>query len=168
MKKIILMICLFFGVNLYADLVQDAIEENGKGNYEKANKLFDEACTSGNMEGCWSLGLMYYVSGKDEDKIKAKDLYEKACDGGYAKGCHFLGDMYNTIDSGIEQDTAVAKEYYEKACDGGYADACFVLGSMYHYGYEVKQDKAKAKEFYKKACDGGAIFNACALYKRLQ
>ena len=167
MKKIILMICLLFGVNLYADLVEDAIKENAKGNDKKANELLDKACKSGNMEGCWALGLMYSVSGEKDAITKAKELYEKACDGGYMEGCHFLGDMYNTIDSGIEPDKAKAKALYEKACDGGYADACFVLGFMYDLGDGVQQDKAKAKAFYKKACDGGATFNACALYKRL-
>ncbi len=45
--------------------------QSTKGNYKKANELFDEACNAGNMEGCWALGLMYYASGNPKDKIKA-------------------------------------------------------------------------------------------------
>jgi len=168
MKKTILIICLFLGVNLFADFIQDGINENEKGNYKKANELFNKACNTGNMEGCWALGLMYYVSGKSEDKIKTKALYEKSCDGGFMKGCSFLADMYNSIDSGIALDRVKAKELYQKACDGGNANACFSIATMYNYGDSVKQDKVKAKAFYKKACDGGATMNACALYKRLK
>ena len=88
MKKVILIACLLLGVNLYANLLVDGIEEYNKGNYEKAKELYIKACDGGDMRACQNLGLIYYNGdGVRQDKVKAKELFGKACDGGYMNGC---------------------------------------------------------------------------------
>jgi len=124
MKKVILIACLLFGVNLYADLLEDGLQEHEKGNYKKATELFGKACDGGNMSACYNSGLMYdNGDGVRQDKVKAKELYTKACDGGYMGACYNLGVMHDNGD-GVRQDKVKAKELFGKACDGGYMNGC--------------------------------------------
>ena len=74
MKKILLLTLLFLGTIIHLDAA--AFGENKK------------ACTGGNAEGCFNLGLMYVKGqGVKQDYFKAKDLFGKACDGGVTNGC---------------------------------------------------------------------------------
>ena len=91
MKHInILTIILLFSVSANADLVSDGQKEFTKGNEEKAVELWTKACDSGNAEGCYKLGRVYFNRpGARQDKRKARVLFGKACDGGHKKGCTY-------------------------------------------------------------------------------
>ena len=44
MNKLLLIISLLLGVNLFADLVNDGLKEYEKGNKQKAKELYTKAC----------------------------------------------------------------------------------------------------------------------------
>ena len=57
-----------------------------------------KACDSGNMRGCYNLGVMYTNGdGVEKDFGKAVQLFKKACDGGDMDGCRNLGVMYEKV-----------------------------------------------------------------------
>ena len=63
--------------------------------YDKAFEPFKKACDSGNMRGCFNLGIMYdNGNGVEKNEQKAVELYKKACDGGNMDGCRNLVVMY--------------------------------------------------------------------------
>ena len=109
MKKIILIISLFFGVVVAKDLDP---------------KKLAVSCDNGDMDACFSIGKLYYT-GEDvrQNYQKAAELYQKACDGGEPYGCVLLGILYE-VGEGVRQDYAIAKEYYGKACDLGDQFGC--------------------------------------------
>ena len=89
MKKIILLICLLIGVNLFAGLVDDGFRAEQSCNYKKAIKIYTKACENGVASGCNYLGGFYARGeGLKQDYKKANELYTKACDSGNAAGCY--------------------------------------------------------------------------------
>ena len=91
----------------------------------------EKACDSGNMRGCYNLGVMYTNgNGVEKNEQKAVELYKKVCDGGEMRGCYNLGVMY-AKGSGVEKDFGKAAELFKKACDGGDMNGCRSLDIIY-------------------------------------
>ena len=66
--------------------------------YDKAFESFKKACDSGNMRGCFNLGIMYEEgNGVEKDFSKAAELFKKACDGGEMNGCRSLYIIYKLM-----------------------------------------------------------------------
>ena len=66
--------------------------------YDKAFESFKKACDSGNMRGCFNLGIMYEEgNGVEKDFSKAAELFKKACDGGEMNGCRSLDIIYKLM-----------------------------------------------------------------------
>ena len=66
--------------------------------YDKAFESFKKACDSGNMRGCFNLGIMYEEgNGVEKDFSKAAELFKKACDGGEMLGCRNLDIIYKLM-----------------------------------------------------------------------
>jgi len=125
--------------------------------YSEARPLFQKACSGGDMDGCYQLGLLYELGkGVTEDYAKARTLYQKACDGGDMDGCYELG-LLSDLGKGATQDAAKARTLYQKACDGGNLHACVSLGLLNEIGDGGTQDYAQARTLYQKACDGGEM-----------
>ena len=95
MKKIVIVLLVLLGVNLYANLTNDGLYEYTKGNRQKASQLFKKACDGGDMKGCYNLGFLYANGqGVKQNRQKAKELFGKACDGGDERGC----EQYKILD----------------------------------------------------------------------
>ena len=102
--------------------------------YDKAFESFKKACDSGNMRGCFNLGIMYEEgNGVEKDFSKAAELFKKACNGGDMLGCSNLGSMY-ADGKGVEKDLGKAAELFKKACNSGEMLGCRNLGIMYDNG----------------------------------
>lgn len=76
------------GINLSADLIMEGMAAHSEGNYEKANKLYSQACNEGNPKGCLSVGALYALGHGVERNIEtAKKYFKQACEGGNQRGC---------------------------------------------------------------------------------
>ncbi|MDR2789930.1 MAG: sel1 repeat family protein [Campylobacteraceae bacterium] len=108
---------VLFGNLALAGDFDEAEKKYGKGDYEKAAKLFKQSCDAGVAESCYNLGYMYNNGeGVKYDHFKAVELYKKGCDGGSALGCISLGVSYE-FGEGAREDIDKALEYYGKACN---------------------------------------------------
>ena len=90
MKKfIVLLVCAVVLLVGYIVLDRSGIE---------SSFVAKKACDSGNMRGCYNLGVMYTNgNGVEKDLGKAVELFKKACDGGDMDGCRNLGIMYEKV-----------------------------------------------------------------------
>jgi uncharacterized protein len=113
------------------------------------------ACESGKLEACVSLGDAYRkgFGGNAADDKQAAALYKKACDGGSARGCFSYGWMLK-YGAGVDQSSTSAVRALERACDLDDLAGCTELALSYETGQGVQQSSARAYELYRKACDG--------------
>ena len=90
----------------------------------KANSLYEKACSLDNGTGCNNLGYNYqYGNGVTRDLNKANSFYEKACSLDDGVVCIILGDNYQ-YGNGVTKDLNKANSFYEKACSLGVEDVC--------------------------------------------
>ena len=154
-KVVVLLVCAV--VLLVGDTVLD------KSGIE-ASLGAKKACDSGNMRGCFNLGVMYTNGdGVEKDFSKAAQLFKKACDGGDMLGCVKLGIMYADGD-GVEKNEQKAAELYKKACDGGNMHGCRNLGVMYEKGNGAEKDQIKQMIYINKVCDNNIKLCADILF----
>jgi TPR repeat protein/uncharacterized membrane protein len=128
--------------------------------YSTALAKFEEACESGEADGCSGEGVLYSQGlGVEKKQSRAVALFVTACQKGSGVGCYNLGDSYYD-GGGVPKDLVQAFTAFSKACDLGYLGGCNNVGFAYEYGEGTKQDKAKALAFYTKACNGNET-NGC-------
>jgi len=76
--------------------------------------FYDQACTSGESEGCFNLATIYDTGDASvQNKAKAIEYFTKACALDYALACNSLGILYA---NGVELDYASAVNYFDKSC----------------------------------------------------
>ena len=79
-----------------------------RGDYSSAATLFQQACTGGDVAGCFGIGWLYFNGqGVAGDEVRAAGLFEKACAGSLPLGCTMLASMYE-LGQGVTKDTARA------------------------------------------------------------
>ena len=183
MKRTLITLLLILS-SLQADYFTDARSAYHEGDYKESISILDEACSSGVLDACFVLGVMY-----DRAEVVAQDLplavvlYTKACEGSVSGACGRLGTFYFR-GIGVTKNRAHGKVLYAKACDNGHARSCIRLGRIYENSDNVEdqavvtqrgliptffnydEDMRKAKTFYSKACDLGDS-KGCRLYKKL-
>jgi hypothetical protein len=133
--------------------------------YDLGGILRNLACTRGDGEACFRLGLIYqYGLGVAVDDPRAVAFYTDACADGNGESCNSLGNMY-LWGLGIAKDYSRAAAYTIKACDAGDSLGCSGAGNMYSDGKFVQEDDSRAAEFYAKGlaidsknCDAGNSF----------
>jgi len=114
-----------------------------------------EACESGHMPSCTTLGFMYSNGdGVPLDDDKAFTLYTMACNGNSSAGCYNLAFLYKK-GRGATKNATKARSLYQAACDDGLMTACRSLGFMLQKGEGGSEDNEGAAALYKTACDGG-------------
>ena len=124
------------------------------------------ACTRGDGEACYSLGVMYNRGlGVTEDDSRAATLYSQACDSGYPGGCRNLSFMYEG--NGLAKDATLAAALHQREltflsqdCAAGDASGCYEAGLAYDVGDSAEgnsatRDDPRVAAFYQKACDAG-------------
>ena len=117
MKRVFVLLVVLFSVGFSKNLFELGQEAYGKGDYQKAAKLWQKACDEGNALGCGGLGFLYANGqGVKQDYQKAAKFYQMACDDGELSSCHSLGLLY-TNGQGVKQDYQKAIQLYQKACD---------------------------------------------------
>ena len=125
--------------------------------YARAARMYERACTLGDMDACAALGVLYQSGGPKagpdhaavRDYDKARHYYRLACDGGREGSCLGLQvvDVLQAAESG---------------CAAGEAAACRELAWRTSLGNEVPRDPVRAADLARRACDGGDALG-CAL-----
>ncbi|HAR80711.1 MAG TPA: hypothetical protein DCR21_07770, partial [Succinivibrionaceae bacterium] len=128
--------------------------------YEKAVRLYSNACELKDAESCISLGKIYALNViNNKGNTDAIDAYKKGCELNYSRACGYVADAYS---EGIltEKDAKKADEFNKKTlnlaktgCDSNNAVDCSILGYHYGRGQGVKKDYQQAKKFLEKACE---------------
>jgi len=129
MKTIIVFALLL--INLSAkSTYSGALTSYSNGKVVKSSEQFTNACEDGNMNACYSLGILYYKgNGVDQDIPKALDLLEQSCYGNELNGCMYLGYLY-TYGQSVKKDIPKAKSLFYKACRQGSKMGCNALKSI--------------------------------------
>jgi len=91
-------------------------------------RLYQQACDSGDMLPCQILGILYQTGeeGVTQDLGKAVELFQKACDGEMWESCNSLGVMYAS-GTGVTQDLGQAVILFQQACNAGETQSCSQL-----------------------------------------
>ncbi len=150
MKLALLFIILI--ISIYGnDTYSDAKKAEKKKDYVLAEKLYKEACDSGNDEACLGLTNLYF-NGKGEhgDMIVTYKLSKMLCKKNNAEGCFFLGYFYSE-GKGIQKNIAEGKLMLNKACDLGEYKACMNLAIT----YQKSENYIEALSLYEKAYQYG-------------
>ncbi|MBN2767891.1 MAG: sel1 repeat family protein [Campylobacterales bacterium] len=88
--------------------------------YDKQPAIIDQACKLGDMDSCYTMGVMYFrgcivgLPRIEPDFQKAIEYSKKACEGGDKFGCMTLGQIYNN-GCGVAKDTVKAEEFFKIA-----------------------------------------------------
>ena len=130
--------------------------------YKLGGVLRKLACTRGDGEACFSLGVMYNRGlGVMEDDSRAAAFYSDACNSGHPGGCRNLSFMYEG--NGLAKDITLAAALHQREltflsqdCAAGDASSCYEAGLAYDVGDTAAQDLPRVAAFYQKACDGGS------------
>lgn len=138
MKKIISILSIFIGFNLYASNADLAYEAFQKGDYKKTELLLQKACDDNDMKSCHHMGVIYMNGLTDKDtKVvitidtkKGIDYLTKACDGGSINDCINLGNIYYRKNSSVNQDLKKAKDFFKKACEKGEKQSCYTAEGL--------------------------------------
>ena len=140
------------------------IQQNNNHFY-RAYTSYSEVCDSGNLNGCFYLGLSFYgdrftlgYDAKKKAKIngypqKAIKMWTNDCENNDALACFNLGRLYLN-----ERELEKSKYFYKLACDNGEMKGC--MGITGKYGYTKEETKQEFIKNYTKACDNGEM-NAC-------
>ena len=124
MKRVFVLLVVLFSVGFSKNLFELGQEAYGKGDYQKAAKLWQKACDDGNTGGCSGLGFLYANGqGVKQDYQKAIQLYQKACDERESAACYRLGALYEN-GKVVEQNLSTAKKYFSKTCSLGFYLGC--------------------------------------------
>jgi TPR repeat protein len=76
------------------ELFNTGMEAYNKGEFPKAQGIFEKACNANTYEACASLGLMYQQGkGVKKDPKKGTELLTKACKGGVKSACLATGSL---------------------------------------------------------------------------
>jgi TPR repeat protein len=136
--------------------------DTGKGadqDDDKANALYDKACSAGFPRACTQLAQFYFAwhNGQTDDEIvKSVGYATKACDAGQPEACSLLGYMNMSGAGPLDPDVGKALPYYERGCGGGDPIGCVAAGMAYTMDKDGrKPDWVKSLEFNRRGCDGG-------------
>ena len=138
----------------YAVLV--SLGKEGSPDPEKANQLFEKACSGGSPSACANLGVRYlHGTGARKDPKRAASFLEQACNEGEARGCASAAEIYRSGEGGVARDAQRALQLYTKGCDGGDQLACTNLAVLYAGADGIAKDERKALALSTRACQGG-------------
>ena len=131
-------------------------QQEQNNHFHQASVSYGKVCDSGNLNGCFYLGLLRMRLLDDVLKSKingyperAIEMWTQACDGSAINACFDLARLY-----AAKGDFKLSTTLYKKACDGGNMKGCSGLASHYEDGLGVEKNFIKLTQYYQKACDG--------------
>jgi TPR repeat protein len=140
-------------------VMQSALDEIG---LERARKLFDRACTKGDVDACYQTArLVDRIESKATDNkghTKALAAYARSCAKRHARGCFDYAFYLNDAGDAKSQKLAVAAkkkgvQVLEQRCTKDKLPrACSWVAWLYESGDGVAKDSKKAERLKDRAC----------------
>lgn len=144
MKKIF--IFAFFSIFLYANGLNDALNDIKNKNYTNASNRLQMLCENKNAKACSLLGDLYSGVIKDiKNEEKSLKYYTLACNLSDAKACYNLAYAQENSDKKVN--------FLEKACSLADGLSCYELSYMYDNEIQVVKNKNKALNLKIRSCD---------------
>ncbi len=135
-----------------AALINDAYNEQSKGNFVKASKLYEKACNQNDYASCTRLAYMNRNgTGIEINKQKAVKLYTKVCKK-TNNNCSTLAWMYHEGE-GVRQNKQKFFQLSKQACDNDDYTGCQFIGYSYRDGNIIRQNKTLALEIFTSMCN---------------
>jgi TPR repeat protein len=98
------------------------------GNDDRAEKLFQQACSGGDDEACGELGTLLGASSKADDRARALAAHQRACDGRVATSCSAAGELYDSGAPGVPKNAIIAEMLFRRGCIRNDGPSCADLG----------------------------------------
>eukprot|EP01111_Echinosteliopsis_oligospora_P006025 TRINITY_DN1994_c0_g1_i1.p1 TRINITY_DN1994_c0_g1~~TRINITY_DN1994_c0_g1_i1.p1 ORF type:complete len:302 (+),score=39.40 TRINITY_DN1994_c0_g1_i1:64-969(+) len=144
-----------------------------KTDLQKAQRLYEQACSLGDTHAQYSLGILYFTgsNGFQQDTAKAIELFTQSASQGNPLAQYNLGHCYEN-GNGVQTDKKKAAEMYTQAASNGVYEAKVQLGILHSNGEGVAQDVNKAEDLWKqavinKSTRSPALFNlGCLKWKQ--
>lgn len=140
-------------------------------NIMRSAGYYKQAADSGEMDGKYHLGLLYYKQkfGQGEEALKqAFYTFKEAVSKGHAPSMYELATMYEK-GAGFPKDMGQAVNLYRKSAHAGYAPAQTQVGLLYENGILVPKNETLAAAWYTKAAEQGfpsAQYLLAGLYRQ--
>lgn len=153
-KKILLLLALFFNMALFADVAyNNGLEAYQAKQYTPALKYFYVSARHHNVNAYVELGAMHeYGIGTGTNLPTAFYWYEKAAKRNHPRAQYHLGHLYET-GQGVKKDSKKAYAWYHRAARNGNKDARDRLA-----GKPLKEQPPTAEA-------SGGFFNSLAFWK---
>ena len=140
----------------------------GTKDESEANRVFEQACTLGDPEGCILRGRSYRLGlGEKVAPEKAREWFEKSCALKDGFGCFVLGQWW-AQKAKDEKDKAAqekahkkSEEVFSKACKAGHVHACSALAASM-----LKRAPKKATSMLHSSCQKGDALGCYLWVKR--
>lgn len=99
--------------------------------YRKSLKLYEKNCKSGDIDACYSLGVIYHSgdSFSHENDKRALEYLNIGCEKNESLSCIRMGLIYEKGSYDLK-DLKKAKKLYLKACDNGIELGCEYFGRL--------------------------------------
>lgn len=132
-----------------------------KKDLDKANELFEKACTADFAPGCVARANEYIAKPGKDNLPPAVEMLEKACQLDANFGCFELAELHRT-EKAPEANPEQAGHYYQSVCRLDPSRGCYELAEL--MAAELVPSRPGEKEaLYKLACESG---NSDACTKR--
>lgn len=118
----------------------------------------------GDADAQYNLGIMYELSGTDENREEAAKWFRLAAEQGHSSAQFILGRMCRSGE-GVFQSDQEAVKWWRKAAKQGDHLAQFNLGHMYSVGTGVAQNDSKAFKWYRLAAEDESAYSLINLGK---
>lgn len=118
---------------------------------------YKQAADSGDINGKYHLGLLYYKQkfGQGEEALKqAYYTFKEAAKEGHTPSMYELATMYEK-GAGFPKDMGQAVDLYRKSAHLGYAPSQMQVGLLYENGILVPKNETLAAAWYTKAAEQG-------------
>lgn len=118
---------------------------------------YKQAADSGDINGKYHLGLLYYKQkfGQGEEALKqAYFTFKEAAKEGHTPSMYELATMYEK-GAGFPKDMGQAVDLYRKSAHLGYAPSQMQVGLLYENGILVPKNETLAAAWYTKAAEQG-------------
>ncbi|MDR1977040.1 MAG: sel1 repeat family protein [Campylobacteraceae bacterium] len=119
-------------------------------------KSYEKKCTAKSADGCFYLGVAYFLGeGFEKNDAKALDFFKKADEFKPNNPLYIstIARMYYydyKTEGGTTLDEAI--KLFDRACKLKDAESCFELGEIYNFD-SSKFDNSKAASYYKLSCN---------------
>lgn len=131
--------------------------------HDRAITLADQACTGGEIFGCYRAGAMRWIT-RPAETTAAIEHYHVACDGENADACMELGRL--TMSGVAEGGIVEAIAFYDQACQNDSPIACGLEGAAMSEG-DAPPNASRGAELLSFACMEANVPAACTEMGRL-